>query len=99
MNGITDNCTVSFILPGNGNASANTFSRTGNGTISNKIGATGQIKSWTTTVILTHTLNAYYGHGTQTISQITVALNGFTYTFTLDKPMTVVNPSSVNQTS
>lgn len=97
--GVSDNCTTSFILPGSGNASAITFSRTGNGTIGNAIGATAQIKSWTTSLILTHKLNAYYGHGTQTISQITVTQNGFTYTFTLDQPMTIVNPSSVNQTS
>ena len=99
VDGISDNCTASFILPANGNASAVTFSRTGNGTISNKIGATAQIKSWTTSLILTHKLNAYYGHGTQTISQLTVTQDGFTFTFTLDKPMTIVNPSSVNKTS
>ena len=88
--GISDNCTASFILPGSGNASAITFSRTGNGTITNKIGATGQL-------ILTHKLNAYYGHGTQVISQLTVVKDGITVTFELDQPMTIVNPSSVNQ--
>lgn len=96
--GINSDCTASFILPANGKASAITFSRTGNGTISNKIGATGQIKSWTTSLILTHKLNAYYGHGTQSIDQLTVTQNGITFTFTLDQPMTIVNPSSVNQT-
>lgn len=95
--GVSDNCTSSFILPANGNASAITFSRTGNGTISNKIGKTGQIASWTTSLILSHKLNAYYGHGTQNISQLTVVKDGITVTFALDKPMTVVNPSSVNQ--
>ena len=95
--GISDNCTASFILPGSGNASAITFSRTGNGTITNKIGATGQLKTWTTSLILTHKLNAYYGHGTQVISQLTVVKDGITVTFELDQPMTIVNPSSVNQ--
>ncbi len=97
--GISDDSTASFVLPANGNAPAVTFSRTGNGTISNKIGATAQIKSWTTSLILTHRLNAYYGHGTQTIDQLTVTQNGIPFTFTLDKPMTIVNPSSVNQNS
>ena len=95
--GISSDSTASFILPANGNATAVTFSRTGNGTISNKIGTTAQIKSWTTSLILTHKLNAYYGHGTQSIDQLTVTKDGITFTFTLDQPMTIVNPSSVNQ--
>ena len=95
--GVSSDCTTSFILPANGNATAITFSRTGNGTISNKIGSTKQIKSWTTSLILNHKLNAYYGHGTQSIDQLTVTQNGITFTFTLDQPMTIVNPSSVNQ--
>ena len=55
------------------------------------------MKSWTTSLILTHKLNAYYGHGTQVISQLTVVKDGITVTFELDQPMTIVNPSSVNQ--
>ena len=97
--GISSDSTASFILPANGNAPAITFSRTGNGTIAQKIGAVAQIKSWTTSLILNHKLQAYYGHGTQSIDQLTVTQNGITFTFTLDQPMTIVNPSSVNQTS
>lgn len=97
IDGVSSNSTVSFILPANGNATAITFSRTGNGTITQSVGKTASIKTWTTMVVLTHTQYAYYGHGNQTISQLTVVHDGITVTFDLDQPMVIVNPSSVNQ--
>ena len=96
--GVDSSSTVSLVLPA-GSASAVTFSRTGNGTVTGTLGTTGSIKTWTTTYIFTHTLNAYYGHGTQTISTMTITRDGVTYTVTLANPLTITNPSSVNKTS
>ncbi len=101
--GVNSACTVSITLPG-GSADAVVFSRTGNGTMSGTLGRISQIRSWQTKpslgvglVTLTHTLDAYYGHGNQAISNMTVACNGVNYTVTLDKPIVINNPSSNNQ--
>lgn len=94
--GVDSGCTVSITLPG-GSADAITFSRTGNGTIKNTLGKVSQIKSWTSNFVLTHTLSAYYGHGEQTITTMTVVKDGMTYTVTLPKAIVINNPSSVNQ--
>lgn len=94
--GVTSDSAVSFTLPG-GSADAITFSRTGNGTIKNTLGKVDQIKSWTSNLIYTHTLDAYYGHGDQTISTMTLIKNDVTYTVHLDKSVIVSNPSSTNQ--
>jgi len=94
--GIPDGYTASFTLPA-GSADAIEFSRTGNGTIKQTLGKVEQIKSWTSNFILTHTLQAYYGHGEQTISTMTLAKDGVTYTVTLTNPLKINNPSSVNQ--
>lgn len=101
--GVDSGCTVSFTLPGGGNVDDLSFSRTGNGTITKTLGKTAQIKTWTTKwmyiITLTHTLDAYYGHGSQTIEKVTVVKDGYTFTVTLPTPMVVNNPSSVNKTS
>ena len=98
--GISSDATASFTVPAVGSAAAVTFSRTGSGDISNKIGTVSQIKSWTTAVVFTHKLQAYYGHGNKTISQLMVTgKDGVTVTFNLEKPLNIVNPSSVNQTN
>lgn len=94
--GVDSGCTVSFTLPA-GSADAITFTRTGNGTINNTLGKVSQIKSWTSNFVLTHTLDAYYGHGSQTITTMTVVKDNVTYTVTLPKPIVVNNPNSVNQ--
>ena len=94
--GVDSSSAVSIVLPG-GSASAITFSRTGNGAITKTLGSVSQIKSWTSNAIYTHTLSAYYGHGTQTISTMTVTRNGLTYTVYLENPIVINNPSSVNQ--
>ncbi len=98
--GVDSSCSVSLTLPG-GSADAVTFSRTGNGTITQSLGKVSQIKSWTSRPIfvgtLTHTLNAYYGHGNQTIDTMYVTKNGVTYEVHLDKPISITNDSSVNQ--
>ena len=104
--GVDSGCSVSFVLPGGANGNdAVTFSRTGNGTITKSLGRLRQIKTWQTkwmwVVTLTHTLDAYDGHntanGAAVIREMTVVRNGVTYTVTLPTPMTVNNPSSVNQ--
>lgn len=95
--GVDSGSTVSFTLPG-GSANDIVFSRTGNGTIKNTLGKVTQIKSWKTNWgLYTHTLSAYYGHGDQTIKTVTVTKDGATYTITLDKPIVIKNPNSVNQ--
>lgn len=97
--GVTSDSVVSLVLPG-GDSSDITFSRTGNGTIKMTLGETATINSWDQKILgigYTHTLQAYYGHGTQTISTMVITLNGATYTITLENPITITNPSSVNQ--
>ena len=97
VEGITNNSTVSLILPG-GSASEVKFTRTGNGTVTGTLGSTAQINSWKTNWgLYTHTLNAYYGHGTQTISNMSITCDNVVYTVPLDKPIVITNPSSVNQ--
>ena len=93
--GIDSSCTVSFTLPA-GASSAKTFTRTGNGTISQTLGSVNQIKSWTSNVIYTHTLSAYYGHMDQTIETMTVTKDGVSYLIILEKPIIIHNPSSKN---
>ncbi len=96
--GVDSGCSVSMMLPA-GSANAVTFSRTGNGTMKGTLGRVAQIKSWRSNYnVLNHTLNAYYGHGTQIISTMTIVKDNITYTVTLDNPLTINNPSSVNQT-
>lgn len=100
VDGVDGNSTVSFILPA-GDANAITFSRTGNGAITKTLGSVSQIKSWDEKLFgigYTHTLSAYYGHGNNAvIDKMTIVRNGVTYTVTLDNPITINNPSSVNQ--
>lgn len=96
--GVDSESTVSATLPA-GAANEITFTRTGNGTIKATLGTVSQIKSWTTSLILTHSLQAYYGHGTQSIDSMTVTKGAITYKITLDHPLTITNPSSVNKTS
>lgn len=97
VTGIDSASTVSLTLPG-GSADAVVFTRTGNGTIKMTLGKVEQIKSWTSTLVLNHTLDAYYGHGNQTIRTMTVVRNGVTYSITLDNALVINNPSSENQT-
>ncbi len=95
--GVTSDSKVELVLPA-GAASAITFSRTGNGTIKQTLGTVSQIRSWTTNWgLYTHTLSAYYGHGQQTIDKMKVTYNGVDYEVTLTTPISINNPSSVNQ--
>lgn len=96
--GVDSGCAVTVTLPA-GSASAVTFSRTGNGTAKATLGTVSQINSWKSGLfgVYTHTLSAYYGHGSQTITTMTVVKNGMTFTVTLPKPIVINNPSSVNQ--
>ncbi len=95
--GIDSSCTATVNLPA-GSANAIAFSRTGNGTVKQSLGKVGQINSWKTYYgALTHTLDAFYGHGDQTITTMTVVKDGMTFTVTLPVPITIHNPSSVNQ--
>ena len=95
--GISNEYDATIILPAGSAASNIKFSRTGNGTITEKLGSVEQINSWTSNVLLTHTLDAYYGHGEQTISTMTVSKNNVAYTIYLEKQIVIINPSSTNQ--
>ena len=100
VDGVDSGCNVSLNLPG-GSADSITFSRTGNGTITNTLGKTATYKTWTSksywVVTLTHTLNKYSGHEEQTISTMSIEKDGKTYTVKLPQPIVIKNPSSVNQ--
>ncbi len=87
--------TAKLVLPA-GDASDIIFEISGNGTVKKTLGATSQIKSFG---LLGHTLSAYYGHGTQTITTMTLTKDGVTYTVILDTPIVITSPSSINQTS
>lgn len=94
--GVNSDCAVSLTLPG-GSSSEIEFARTGNGEITKTLGTVSQIRTWTSNIVLKHTLNAYYGHGEQTIRTMTVTMDDVMYTVTLEKPIDINNPSSVNQ--
>jgi hypothetical protein len=95
--GVTSDSAVNLTLSG-GSAGAIVFARTGNGTIQKTLGSKSQFKTWTSNFVFTHTLDAYYGQGTQTITSMTVTKDGVVYTFELGKnTITVNNPDSVNQ--
>lgn len=95
--GVTSDSAVNLTLSG-GSAGAIVFARTGNGTIQKTLGSKSQFKTWTSNVALKHTLDAYYGQGTQTITSMTVTKDGVVYTFELGEyTITVNNPDSVNQ--
>lgn len=101
IGGVGSGCTVNFTLPaGSTNNSEIVFSRTGNGTITQTLGTVKQIQTWKSNFnALTHTLSAYYGHGNQTITTMTIkdSITTYTYTVTLTNSLTINNPSSVNQ--
>lgn len=97
--GVTSDSKVELVLPA-GAASAITFSRTGNGTIKQTLGNVAVINSWDQKLFgigVTHTLSAYYGHGQQTITKMKVTYNTVDYEVTLTTPISINNPSSVNQ--
>ena len=93
VSGITNECKASLILPA-GDASEIVFERTGNGSVKKTLGSISQIKKFG---LLGHTLSAYYGHGIHTISTMTIVKDNITFTVPLDNPITINNPSSVNQ--
>lgn len=97
VGGIDSNCKASIVLPG-GSANNVEFSRSGSGTITMKLGKIEQIKSWTSSLILTHTLKAYRGHGEQEIKTMTISKGDESYMIELDNPLKINNPSSVDQT-
>ena len=104
MNNVPDGYTASITFAANGNASAITYSRSGSGAISAKsLGSKAEIKKWTTkwmyVITLTHTMDAYYGLGNQTINTMTLTKDGVTYTIYLENPLVLNNPNSVNKTS
>ena len=94
--GVADGFTVSMTLPA-GASSAIEFSRTGNGAIEKEIGKVSTVKSFG--VGSRHYLEGYAGHGTVKIETMTLTKDGVTYTVTLDNPLVITNPSSVDKLS
>lgn len=94
IDGISNEYDATIILPAGSADSDITSSCTGNKNITMTLGSVKQINKWTSNFILTHTLDAYYGHGEQTISTMTVSKNGVNYTIYLEKPIVIINPSS-----
>ncbi len=96
--GVPAGCTVSTILEGTQNGNVE-FSRTGSGEVTEDLGQSEKLDTWTTSLILTHTLNGYKGHGTLIGKAMTITKDGVTYTVTLPegKQLSITNPSSVNQ--
>lgn len=96
--GVDAKSTVKFTIPA-GNANAKNFSQTGNGQSGDiTLGAHNNeiYSSWS---IYTYSVHGYLGHGNQIIKQITIERESVTYTVTLDKPINIVNPSSIDKTS
>ena len=100
--GVDASSTVKFTIPA-GSANAVAFSHTGNGeSAAITLGKTGKVYERKGTGLMsgiTYTVYGYYGHGDQTISQVTIERNGVTYTVYLEKPIVIHNQSSTNQTS
>ena len=91
--GLADGATL--VLPaGDSTNGSITYSYTSDGTQNKSLGSTKQLKTFG---LLGHTLSAYYGHGTQTITTMTLTKGDMTFTVILDNPLTINNPSSVNQ--
>ena len=98
LSGFGGASSASLILPA-GSASALTYTYTSdNQKVTKTLGSKSQIKSWSGCMV-THTLDGYNGHGTQTISEVVMVMHGISCTFTLDNPLVITNPSSTNQTS
>lgn len=96
MYGVANGYTASVTLPKGSASSAITFERTGNGNVEKEIGNVSTIKYFG--IGSRHYLEGYVGHGTQTITTMTLTKDGKSYTVTLDNPLVITNPSSVNQT-
>lgn len=61
------------------------------------LGSTAEVySSWS---IFTYSVRGYFGHKDQTIKDVSITKNGVTVTVTLDQPIVIHNPSSVNKTS
>lgn len=98
LSGFGGASSATMILPA-GSASALTYSYTkDNQKVTNTLGSKTQIKTWSGCMV-THTLDKYNGHGTQTISEVVMVMHGVSCTFALDDPLVITNPDSVNQTS
>lgn len=94
--GVADGYAVSLTLPADTATEAVEFSRTGNGAINKDIGTVSKIKYFGAGN--RHYLEGYTGHGNVSITTMTLTKDNTTYTVTLDNPLTINNPSSVNQT-
>ena len=101
--GVDESTKVTFVIP-KGNADKEiTVSLTGTTESSEyTLGSnTGKIKEIADGYLgVTYTVWGYNGHGDQTIKTVTVTTgDGIVCTVTLDKPIVIHNPSSVNKTS
>ena len=95
--GIDSSTKITYTIPeGNSNNTIN-VELTGTAAREYTLGHTAEVySSWS---LATYSVRGYFGHGSQTIDTITVTKNGVEYSVTLDKPIVINNPSSVNKTS
>jgi len=95
--GIDSSTKVQFTIPkGDSNKDINIELT---GTTPKESVALGDTREWTSQKknCVTYSVEAYYGHGDQTIATVTVVYQGKTFQVQLEKPIVIHNPSSVNQ--
>ena len=95
VTGIGNAESATLILPG-GDSTQKTFTFTKDETKTVTLGSTSIIAEWKIMGV-GHDLQAYHGHGSQTIETMTLVYNGVTYTVKLTNKLEIKNPSSVNQ--
>ena len=91
--GYADKATLT--LPA-GSASEIVYEYSADGSVEKTLGSIATIKTWAWGL---HYLQGYTGHGSVNIETMTLTKDGITYTVTLDNPLVITNPSSVNKTS
>ncbi len=102
--GVDTSSTVKVTIPKGNSSKDVAVERKGNGTTSSVVlGETFVSYSYdgyrAFVISVTYTVRGYRGHENQTISTVTIERDGITYTVTLEKPIVINNPSSVNKTS
>ena len=92
VSNVTGCDTATLTLPaGSNGASAISYEYTKDGVVTKTLGKAEITKTWSGGI---HDLEAYYGHGTVTITTMTLVKDNVTYTVTLENPLVITNPSS-----
>ena len=96
--GIDGSTQVTFTIPKGSSTNEISVKLTGSKSETYTLGSTAQVYNYNR-YIYSCSVRGYFGHGDQTIKEVTVTSNGVQYKVTLDKPIIIHNPSSVNKTS